>query len=408
MAAVAGNNAGMLGLTFRGAPIRLVPQQDPTTFETTQLMAKVNIGTAANPVYEKRYADVPTLNKDNRELMLRMVHEFYDACSANRLSLTTGAARFSKFRECLGPAFRGPWDVARQNEPNTVQGFNNSVDAFLANYFLPTDFIDQMNYMNTARMPENMKVQELALRVELLNQLMARMPGSGGIVPFNDHDLKVAFYKMMPQDWKLKFLEQGHDINDQAYTMQQLVRLMVVQESVRNARLQRARALQGRIQDRSGRGRGAGRGIRRQINVQDSRRQVRPRTDGRGGGGRAGREDRAGTGGSCPLHPTAGHSWSQCFGNPHSDNYRPNYRWSPGGSAPSGGRGGRGRGRGGGGRGRDAHLGEFDVEDGSILDDTEQQANREAELVEEETAAVEAEEDTHWLDNIGEPEFQDE
>ena len=110
MAAAAGNNAGMLGLTFRGAPIRLVPQQDPTTFETTQLMAKVNIGTAAAPTYEKRYAEMPTLDRDNRELMLRTVHEFYDACSVSRLSLTTGASRYSKFRECLRPSFRkGEW-----------------------------------------------------------------------------------------------------------------------------------------------------------------------------------------------------------------------------------------------------------------------------------------------------------
>ena len=246
MAAAAGNNAGMLGLTFRGAPIKLVPQQDPTTFETTQLMAKVNIGTAANPTFEKRYADVPTLDRDNRELMLRTVHEFYDACTPARLSLTTGAARYTKFRECLGPSFRGPWDVVRQNQPNTMQGFNHLIQTFLEQYFLPTDFIDQVNYMNTTRKPESMSVQELALRIELINQLMARMPGSGGIVPFNDHDLKIAFYKMMPQEWKLKFLEQGHDINDQNYTMQQLTRLMVVQESVRNARIERARALEGR------------------------------------------------------------------------------------------------------------------------------------------------------------------
>ena len=65
------NNAGMMGLTLRGAPIRLTPQTDPTTFAVTEIMQKVNIGTQANPVYEKRYAEIPTLNADNRELMLQ-------------------------------------------------------------------------------------------------------------------------------------------------------------------------------------------------------------------------------------------------------------------------------------------------------------------------------------------------
>jgi len=64
--------------------------------EKVELVAKVNVGTNANPEWEKRYATVPMINRRDKELIAGTVLEFKDAMTPAHLNLSV-AKRFPFF-----------------------------------------------------------------------------------------------------------------------------------------------------------------------------------------------------------------------------------------------------------------------------------------------------------------------
>jgi uncharacterized membrane protein YgcG len=314
-----------LGLTLNKAPFALIPTSAATTYNKIVLTRKVNIAAAgaADPSYEKRSVTLLVIDTLDKELICNAILEFKDACQATRLNLTTGADRYTKFREILEEPFRTDFDSAREGQPNSVAGFNATLTIFLSYHFQSTDLIDQKNYLDRVKKPYKMTVELLASRLRKLNALMSLLPGANGDEPYEDDDLKVIFFKMMLSDWQLSFLQGGNDITDDAYTFQHLVRFMAIQETSYNAIQERKRQAPGgsmgpptgkRARGRGGRrGRGGGRSATGCANDQG----------GRGRGGRGG--GRASGGGNCPFHPGL-HDWEACFANPHGANYRPNFR----------------------------------------------------------------------------------
>ena len=66
--------------------------------ETVTLSAKVNVGTDANPRYEKREAHIAVAKKANDlEGVLETIKDFEDATAAKMLNYDTGSKRFINF-----------------------------------------------------------------------------------------------------------------------------------------------------------------------------------------------------------------------------------------------------------------------------------------------------------------------
>ena len=76
--------------------------------------------------------------------------EFTDVASAGRLNLTTGPLHYSYFRQCLEDGVCDHWDVIAAGNPQTITGFQASLEAFLPYFLHPTDYADQVNYLNNA------------------------------------------------------------------------------------------------------------------------------------------------------------------------------------------------------------------------------------------------------------------
>ena len=299
------------GASLQKDVIPLVAKIDEDDY--TYVTLKNQVIVAGNA--EKRQAEVPKVMSEDVELIIRSIRDFDDAVSDRNLDCANdGPKLFRFFRQTLGGEIRDEWDIARAGQANTHAGFQAAVDVYLARFILPTDLADQKRYLETAKKPFKLSVNALATRLRTINQMMAFFPGAADTEPFDEQGLKMLLYNMMLDDWKLAFLASGTDITNPAFTFLALAHYMTVQELAYNAA--------------------------RKVKKQGGSRRNKRRRDDRGpspsrgrsssrGGGRSGNHGSSSGGnrnsnGNCPFHE--GHDWDQCFGNPQSPNYRPDYR----------------------------------------------------------------------------------
>ena len=336
---------------------------------------------------DKRKHKVPLVMTEDVESLLRLVRDFMDATAQERLSLTTGPLKFSFFRQCLADNVRDEWDVVRAGVNETNINFELTIEEFIGRYILPTDLEDQKQYLDRVSKPFKLNVTALSGRLRFINQLMRYFPGANDTPPYDERGLKTLFFRMMLPEWKENFVSSGTELTDNDYTYQNLVRYMVAQETAYNRKKVRERINQ--VRGRTGRGGRHSPGRKREAAGNQGGRAIQ----------------RARTGGNCPFHGY--HDWADCYGNPHSANYRPDYRLvaAPGGRGRNAGRGrsagraGRG-GRGGRGRGRPRveayHADDVEFHDEYVPDVAG--TSGEADENEEETSG-----EVHWADELVQP-----
>ena len=150
----------------------------------------------------------------------------------DRLSLSTGPLRFTKSREILGLDYHTDWDncVALQ-AARTTTTIKAARDEFIRLVFEDTDFINQKEYLSRVKKPRFMDVNELVAHLRVINSLMTYLPCSGGNPGYDDQELEVLFYQMMPSDWKLAYLKTAHPITDPTFTCLDMARYMCIHES---------------------------------------------------------------------------------------------------------------------------------------------------------------------------------
>jgi len=215
-------------------PFPLIPRLQRSEYVPHDLKEPVNVGTAANPNMVKRCKVMFRLTTEDREMLAALVLEFFDACTAASLNLTTGPQRYAKFRELLDEPYRSEFDNARIGQANTVAGFDAALRLFLNRYFLPTDFADQQRYLQRAKKPFKLSVVSLASRLRQINLLMSVINNFN--VPYDEPQLKELFFPMMLTEWQLQFSQGTLEITDPAVTFQRVIRFMTLQETATNAR----------------------------------------------------------------------------------------------------------------------------------------------------------------------------
>jgi len=218
---------------------------------------------------EKKKAVLPKIIQKDPELICKAILEFQDVRRPGRLQLNTNALLNEKFREMLGGIYRTKFDELRANNPATIPGFDTTVEQFIAFYIEDTALANEQSYLETYRKLYRTTPDELSERLLEINRLMAIFPGAGGVVPYNQQQLKHCFYKMMPPSWQVRFATNVDRLTDPNYTFKQLVSYMNNQDTADNIRNER------RFGMRGGPGRGYGR--RRRAAERFNRYEERPR-----------------------------------------------------------------------------------------------------------------------------------
>ena len=291
------------GATLQRDIIPLLPKIDEDDYSFVTLTNVVDLPGGAT---EKRKVEVPKVTTEDIEYILRALKDFDTAMEAGNLDCENSPSKLYRFfRQTLSGSIRDEWDIARAGKPNTVAGFQTACDDFINRFILPTDLADQKRYLETAKKPYKMSVNALATRLRYINSLMSMFPGANDQNPYDEQGLKMLFYNMMLDDWKLNFLSSGTNITSPAFTYLMLARYMSVQESAFNAK-KKARETQKSAGSRRSTG-------KRKRDDDTNNNRTRERVT-----------SRRRTGGNCPFHPGS-HDWDDCFGNPQGRNYRADY-----------------------------------------------------------------------------------
>lgn len=220
-----------------------------------QLERYVDVG--GNAV--RRRARCPLINNEtDPELACKVYEEFIDICIDTRLHLNTGPLKFEFYRQCLNGQARAHWDVAATEVGGTTDAnFTESVTAWFGQYFEPTAYHDQKQYLLQATKAYSMTVKDTATRLEEMIRYMRYMPGApaAGTPIYSVVEKKMTLYRLMRPNWKSNFDASGNDITNAAYTWGQLITYMSAQEKKENRR-----SASGGRGTQGGRGMGRGRG----------------------------------------------------------------------------------------------------------------------------------------------------
>ena len=272
-------------VTLREAILPLVPTFRPEDLRTTKVENRWTPQNQ-NERYAKMYLPVCD-DPSHKEVFLYVIDQFLDAAHNDRLHLSTGPVRYTKFRDVLGGDLRIVWQqISDAQAAKSIDTFATDLDDLIGRYLAPTSYFDQLEYLRSATKPYNQTCEELASRLRVMSRLGQYLPGSR-LVPaggrseliLTDDALKRTFFNLMPMQWKIKFAESGQVLTGNTYTYQNLVRFMSVQEALSKRGSDGKRKAQGppsggrgyggrgsgsggRGSGRGGRGYGRGRGNR--------------------------------------------------------------------------------------------------------------------------------------------------
>ena len=248
---MAGVNPTAIALSLQRVPISLRPDLKEEDYKLVTIQHGVG--------NQKRKAEIPSINRNDAELICKATLEFEDAARPSRLNLTTAALLYDKFREVTKGAFRTKFDELRNAHPPNVAGFHQAKDAFILHYLKDTALADEQAYLESVKKPFKLSVPDLGERLLEINRVMAKFPGANGVSPYTEQQLKTVFYKMMLDLWKVNFSTSVNRLHDPTYGFLDLVHYMETQALAHDAR---QRATQTTVRGGRG-GRGGGRDQRR-------------------------------------------------------------------------------------------------------------------------------------------------
>jgi hypothetical protein len=91
------------GLTLNRAPFPLIKEVLMEELTFIEISVKVQVGQGNNAQWEKRTAKIRKIDHLDKELMMNIIIEFEDACTAGCLNLSTGEKLYPRFRELRVP-----------------------------------------------------------------------------------------------------------------------------------------------------------------------------------------------------------------------------------------------------------------------------------------------------------------
>lgn len=273
--------ASVAGLTLNEAILPLQETFTPKDLTTTKV-ENTWTTTQGNEYYYKMYLPVCS-DPTNKEVLLYVIEQFSDAAHNDRLHLSLGGERYSKFRQVLDGALRLEWQTLSDARANkTIDSFHEDVHALIALHFAPSSREDQLAYMRQIK-PFQLDVAACSSRLTVIDKLGRWLPGSWTDADHAMHNLfateaekKRCFFGLMPMKYRIKLAESAHRLDDANFTYAQLTQYMCLQEAIERNERGRKRArgetpTSWRGRDSRGRGRGRGRGGRGYYTYQGGR-----------------------------------------------------------------------------------------------------------------------------------------
>jgi hypothetical protein len=161
-----------------------------------------------------------------------------------------------------------------------------------------------------------MAVQAFWYRLRELNKHIEWLPGSEPVL--TDNQVKQAFYDAMPETWKDRYVHSGSSF--EGSTMAQVVKYFRDQESNANKRQQENDKFQKRSHGhrrQNGRGRNGNYNPSKANNGKDQKSLDKDK-DKKVSFNSSTKRSRISDDAPCPVHPGAGHKWSQCRSNAYN------------------------------------------------------------------------------------------
>ena len=186
----------------------------------------------ANDEVKKAKYEMPSCHVPDVELLLHVIHEFYDVTNNARLHLSTGTVRFTKFRECLRGTPRDRWDMtcaartANNENMNSTDDFDNTIDQFLLRFVTDQCLQVQEEYLLTRyRKRYDDNIEELNDRLSKIKHLCCRFPSHNNITTpvFSEQKLKNFLFNMMLKPWQENFRGAGYNWGEAEWTRDRLV-----------------------------------------------------------------------------------------------------------------------------------------------------------------------------------------
>ena len=271
---------------------------------------KITLTNTVNGIKKKK--DVFQATSSDPELVLSVIHEFEDVSKPSRLNLSTGHLKFENFRECLAGEVRADWDLKQEGQPETNAAFADTLKEFITVFLDEEALTEQKIYMAQAKKPYKMSVKEFGSRLKWIVLLMKYFPGApDGVSVYTELELKNIFKQAMPQAWQATYDKSGLTLNNTSWpALERYFKKLRAEDNSKNDDV--SSADDGQTASSTQMNQNGKRGFgNRKNNKSDKRRN-----------GQVDDEDDSYT---CLFH-TDGHKWRDCFGNPKSKNYKPNFR----------------------------------------------------------------------------------
>ena len=227
--------------------IGLIP--DCEVSQLPQLRLERNVTIVGGHVVRRREECISMSDEDSLEHACRLFKDFQKLYRAESLALTTGTLRKEYFTKVLRGQALDRWVPIRDNYGNAAADFRNAINEWLLQYTEVSEYEDQLQYLRTVKKPFRLTVKQLASRNAMINTLLSMHPGNPNRDnnPFTDNALKRIIYGQMLPQWQNNFnVQRADDLDNNAYTLRQLVRFFSNQEAAHNGRYDRSQGRGGR------------------------------------------------------------------------------------------------------------------------------------------------------------------
>ena len=263
--------ASIAGLALSEAILPLECSFNPDELRTTKVEHQWTEGTGDNARQRSSKMYLPVCSDpSNKELFLYVIDQFLDACDNDRLHLSQGPQRYTKFRQVLDGSLRIDWQELSDGRANkTVDSFKEDYHTLISKYLGPQSRSDQSAYLMKTTKHFNQDVAEASARLSVIDRLGRLLPGSWA----DDHtesnlfqnvtEKKRCLFHIMPMPFRIAFARTAHRLEDNNYSYSDLTQFFALQAAIeKNQRgMKRQRQQGGRGGGRGfGRGRGRGRG----------------------------------------------------------------------------------------------------------------------------------------------------
>jgi hypothetical protein len=204
-------------------------------------------------------------------------------------------------------------DIAQSNE-----NFMLCVKQFIAVHSTSSDRHEWLKILRTDKKPREMNVKTFWYPLRDINKQIEWLPGSELVL--TDDQLKQSFYEAMPETWKDRYVTSGSVFEDSTFA--QVAEHFCRQESNANKRQQENKKFQKRKSQGHGHQNGKSKYEKsKSSNTSDSEDDTSDEADNnkkKKSFNSSPKRSRISDDTPCPIHPGAGHKWSQCHSNTYN------------------------------------------------------------------------------------------